>query len=411
LEPTRILHVLSQRPSRTGSGITLDSLVALAEGPRWHQAAVVGVPWNDTGFTVGSLPTHRLFPVRFGHPEADLPFPVPGMSDVMPYPSSVWSRLQTDQLAAYRRIWRRHLQHVIGTFRPHLIHSNHIWLVSSLLKDLAPDLPVVTTSHATGLRQMDLTPHLRHEVIAGCRRNDHFLALRGDHARQLTETLGVEPARATVCGVGFREDFFHAGAPHPPRDPGHLLYVGKYSRAKGLPWLLDAFTTLHREHPDLVLHIAGDGAGAEAEGLRARMQAMAPQVVLHGMLDQPGLADLMRRCTLMVLPSFYEGVPLVLVEAAACGCRLVATDLPGVREEIAPHLGAALRSVPLPRLQNVDVPLAADLPALVHNLREALAASLAEPAGPTPDLGRFTWQAVFRRVERVWSDTLAGCRQ
>ena len=39
----------------------------------------------------------------------------------------------------------------------------------------------------------------------------------------------------------------------------------------------------------------------------------------------------------MVLPSFYEGVPLVLAEAAACGCRLVATALPGVREALAPR--------------------------------------------------------------------------
>mgnify|MGYP000532501899 CR=1 FL=1 len=44
--------------------------------------------------------------------------------------------------------------------------------------------------------------------------------------------------------------------------------------------------------------------------------------------DQPALAELMRRCAVLVLPSFYEGVPLVLAEARACGCRLVATDLP-----------------------------------------------------------------------------------
>ena len=52
----------------------------------------------------------------------------------------------------------------------------------------------------------------------------------------------------------------------------------------------------------------------------------------------------MRRCAVCVLPSFYEGVPLVLVEAAACGCRIVATALPGVIEQIAPYLNDAIWS-------------------------------------------------------------------
>ena len=56
----------------------------------------------------------------------------------------------------------------------------------------------------------------------------------------------------------------------------------------------------------------------------------------------------MRRSTVCVLPSFYEGLPLVLVEALACGCRLVATDLPGVVDELAPRIGAALELVELP---------------------------------------------------------------
>ena len=56
------------------------------------------------------------------------------------------------------------------------------------------------------------------------------------------------------------------------------------------------------------------------------MLSMAPAVTLHGQLNQPQLAVLMRRCGVCVLPSFYEGLPLVLIEAAACGCRIVAAE-------------------------------------------------------------------------------------
>jgi glycosyltransferase involved in cell wall biosynthesis len=409
----RILHVLSQRPSRTGSGVTLEAVVRLAGQAGWDQAAVVGVPAGEPAPAVADLPARRIFPVTFADgsgKQADLPFPVPGMSDVMPYPSSVWSRLTADQLARYRRVWRDHLAGVIARFRPHVIHANHVWLVSSLLPDIAPQMPLLVTCHATGLRQMQLCDHLADEVVAGCRRARHFFALRQDHRDQLARLLEVDAGRITVTGVGFRDDLFHRSDRTKP-DPDSLLFVGKYSRAKGLPWLLDAFDRLRRRRPAAVLHVAGDGSGPEAEQLRQRMAAMAPAVVRHGQLGQHDLAGLMRRCRVCVLPSFYEGVPLVLAEAAACGCRVVATDLPGVMEQLAHHLGEFLHPVALPELAGIDTPVPEQLPAFVDRLCEGLSAALdqADPqggTGPGPELTPLTWNAVFQRVEGVWRQVM-----
>ena len=403
----RILHVLSQRPSRTGSGITLDAVIRLAQNAGWVQAAVVGIPAGDDAVSVGLLDTGDIHPLRFldengASGSADLNFKVPGMSDVMPYPSSVWSTLSPENLVAYRQVWIHHLKKVIQKFQPDLIHSNHIWLVSSLLKDVAPEIPVVTTCHATGLRQLKLCPQLAAEVIAGCRRHDHFFVLRQDQATQLAETLKVSRQKISVAGVGFRDEIFFPDTPNKNSNGRGLLYVGKFSNAKGLPWLLDAFAVLNKEQPHLQLHIAGDGAGPEAEVLRQRMKTMGPAVVMHGMLDQSRLAQLMRRCQICVLPSFYEGVPLVLVEAAACGCRLVSTELPGVLEQIAPALGSTLKMIPLPRLRQVDQPYSEDLPRFTENLLEALKSSLEAPESPMPNLDSFTWNAVFNRIESVY---------
>jgi len=409
--PGRVLHILSQRPGRTGSGVTLDNMVRQAAAAGWQQAVVVGVPAPETP-VVGDLTPDRLFPLRFAAPgggPADLDFPVPGMSDVMPYPSTVWSTMTAQQLKRYRQVWRQHLAQVVSTFRPDLIHSHHIWLVSSLIKDIAPDIPVVTTCHSTGLRQMALTPHLADEVNRGCARIDHFCVLRADHGATLRQTLRVASDRITVVGAGYRPDLFYRD-PQVSAPSEHLLYIGKYSRAKGLPWLLDAVTRLTKTHPELRLHIAGSGAGAEAEALDLRLNALAPYVVKHGQLSQPELADLLRRCGVCVLPSFYEGVPLVLVEAAACGCRLVATALPGVRECIQPHLSDHLDLIALPRLEGSDRPLAADLPAFVDELAAALLRAIDRhgtvPAAAPDALSPFTWRAVFGRVEDIWQGLL-----
>jgi len=395
----RVLHVLSQRPSLTGSGVTLDALVRRAASAGWEQHVVVGVPVGEDLSPVGELGPGDVSPLGFG--EGSLDYPVPGMSDVMPYRSTRFSEMTPEQLSAYRDAWRSHLAEVIERFRPDIIHSHHVWIVSSLLKDVAPGVPVVTQCHATGLRQMKLCPHLAHEIREGCARNEWFLTLHSGDASEVAQQLGISTERVRVVGAGYREDIFHARGRETVEAP-RLIFVGKYSAAKGLPWLLDAVERLVQERPGLELHVVGAGAGEEADALLARMRAMSPVVRLHGLLTQPALADLLRTCRVFVLPSFYEGVPLVVVEALACGCRPVVTDLPGVRDELVPHLGPALTRIPMPQLAGVDTPHPDELPDFVDGLCRVIDAAFDTPGEPTVGLERFTWSAVFDRVEAIW---------
>ena len=317
----------------------------------------------------------------------------------MPYRSTVWSTMTDEHLASYRAAWRDHIAGVIETFKPDLIHAHHVWILGAMLKDLTPDIPVFTQSHSTGLRQMELCPHLADEVRRGVARNDGFFALHRGQADDLRRALGVTEERIHVIGAGYREDLF-APDKATPRHPKRLIYVGKYASAKGLPWLLDAFERVRQRQPGLELRIAGSGSGDEAARLRTRMESM-PGVTLLGQIDQPTLADELRRASTMVLPSFYEGLPLVLVEALACGCRVVATRLPGVLDPLAAQLGAGMQLVDLPRLQGPDVPVVEDLPRFVEALAEGIETSQAS----TPvdiDPAPFTWGAVFRRIEEVW---------
>lgn len=403
-----VLHLLAQRPSETGSGVTLDALVARAS-PRWQQTVVVGVPAASApGLSVGGLPPSRVRPLRFG-PGGELPFALPGMSDVMPYPSSRYSALSASELDAYRRAWRSHLARVLEEERPTLLHAHHVWLASAILRELAPSTPLVIHCHATGLRQLELCPVLADEVRRGCARAERLLALSSANAEALCAALGVRREKVVVVGAGYRAELFHArGAATAEARRGRLLYVGKLAAAKGLPQLLDAFERLAPRHPELVLELAGGGAGAESEALRARIAALGPRAVLHGPLAQPALAERMRRSVLCVLPSFYEGVPLVLVEALACGCRLVATALPGIVSELAPHLGEALELCRPPRLEGADRPLPDDLPGFVDELTDAIERSLARPPlePPAGVLERFTWESVFTRIESVWRGLL-----
>ena len=399
----RILHALSQRPSLTGSGITLEAMVRHADDAGHEQRVVVGVPVDDPRPAVGGLEGDQIYPLAFGRPPLD--FAVPGMSDVMPYPSTRFSALTDDQVRAYRRAWVDHLRPILSDFRPDVIHSHHLWLMSAVIKDIAPNTPVMTQCHATGIRQMELCPHLADQVRGGCSSIDAFAVLHRGHADELERCLGISSDRIHQVGAGYREDLFFAPASVP--EPA-LLYIGKYSAAKGVPWLLDAFESLSARRSELRLHVAGGGSGEEADALRARMDWMTPSVIQHGQLSQPDLAEVARRSTVCVLPSFYEGLPLVLVEALACGCRLVSTELPGIVEELAPRLGDALTMVELPSLETIDQPHANDLSAFVDRLEAALESALdAPPIGDPAQtmseaLAHFSWGTVFNRVEAVW---------
>ena len=71
------------------------------------------------------------------------------------------------------------------------------------------------------------------------------MVLHNGHAEQLTTALDVEPGRVHVVGAGYREELFHArGRATATIGPRRLIYIGKYSAAKGLPWLLDALERL-----------------------------------------------------------------------------------------------------------------------------------------------------------------------
>lgn len=401
-----VLHLLSQRPGRTGSGVTLDALVRAADG-RLEQAVSIGVPVDDPAPAVGGLDADRVHPLVFG--DGALPFRLPGMSDVMPYPSTVFSTMSAEQVAAYRRAWREHLGKLLDHYRPSLIHTHHAWLMSATLIELlqarGEATPVVLHSHATGLRQMTLCPHLKAPVVEACRRATALLALHDDHRRQLASLLDIAPERVDIVGAGYNDAVFSLDAPPSARGSA-VVFAGKLAAAKGLPWLLDAVEQLAANGGAIHLHVAGDGNGEEADELKARMASM-DAVTWHGPLAQPKLAELLCGAKVFVLPSLYEGLPLVLVEAAAMGCRLVVTELTAI-DSLRGPLAPALHTVPMPALDGPDAQQSAAIPAFISSLRSALEAALVAEAPAALDLSPFTWAAVAGRVQQVWRRLLAA---
>ncbi len=78
---------------------------------------------------------------------SDVAFNIPGMSDVMPYESVKFSDLKDGELFKYEEAFSVVLQKAVKKFKPDIIHSHHLWLVSSIAYQLFPNIPFIKISH------------------------------------------------------------------------------------------------------------------------------------------------------------------------------------------------------------------------------------------------------------------------
>lgn len=113
---------------------------------------------------------------------------------------------------------------------------------------------------------------------------------------------------------------------------GRLLFVGRLTPVKGLPVLFDAIERLRDEHPDVHLDIVGDGPERDALVDDVARRGLDGHVSFVGTASPDAVRELLGRTDVFVLPSFAEGVPVVLMEAMAEEVPVVSTRIAGTSE-------------------------------------------------------------------------------
>jgi glycosyltransferase involved in cell wall biosynthesis len=173
------------------------------------------------------------------------------------------------------------------------------------------------------------------------------------------------------------------------------VVAGRLEEQKGHDVLLDALVPLLRIGLDFTLAVAGDGSRRGWLEQRALSLGLSPRVQFVGQLDDVG--GLLAAADGVILPSRWEGLPLVLLEAMARGRPIVATAVGGVADAIEDGVTGTL--VPA---NDVDA-LAAALEALHRRADRAwrLGHAAAELAR-----ARFSWHAVVDEFESVYDEVL-----
>jgi glycosyltransferase involved in cell wall biosynthesis len=165
--------------------------------------------------------------------------------------------------------------------------------------------------------------------------------------------------------------------------PFEILCVGRLTPAKGQHLLIDAVDRLTRQGRSVKLRLVGDGSDAASLRACARRIAASDAVLFEGAVIQDRIRTFYATADVFCLPSFAEGLPVVLMEAMAMQIPCVSTNITGIPELIRDGIDGLL------------VP-ASDLDALVEAL-----ARLMDDAGLRSRLGQSGRARVLEHFDLV----------
>ena len=204
---------------------------------------------------------------------------------------------------------------------------------------------------------------------------------------ELVRELGIDPNRPSV------------------------VFVGRITRQKGLPYLLRAAAMLPPEVQLVLCAGAPDTPEILAEveaGVRALQADRSGVVWLDRMLTQHELSAVLTQATTFVCPSVYEPLGIVNLEAMACGAAVVGTATGGIPEVIEDRVTGRL--VPIEQLDDgTGTPLDPDR--FVADLARILTEVVADPeaarrmgeAGRQRAQSEFSWQSIATRTRQIYA--------
>ncbi|MDB5664388.1 glycosyltransferase family 4 protein [Cypionkella sp.] len=138
------------------------------------------------------------------------------------------------------------------------------------------------------------------------------------------------------CGVDI------AGYPVPaamPEGGPHLVAIGRLCEQKGFPVLIETMAIAAKRLPGLTLTICGDGELRDLIDGEIARHGIKDRITIAGWVDEAGVRAAIAAAHALILPSLAEGLPMVVIEAMACGRPVISTCINGVPELLTPKEG------------------------------------------------------------------------
>lgn len=199
-------------------------------------------------------------------------------------------------------------------------------------------LPVVVKLHGSDLLLLSNIRGCRKRIAQCVNRADGLIAVSRDLAMKAI-ILGADSGRVTTVYDGVDRTLFHPGDRLKARyqlslvgDDPIILFIGNLVAVKGIDILLDACHRLSLQGTRFHCYLVGQGPLRSQLWGRIQQLRLSDRISLVGPRPHAELPNWYRAANVFVLPSRSEGVPCVLLEAAACGTPCVASRVGGIPE-------------------------------------------------------------------------------
>lgn len=194
-----------------------------------------------------------------------------------------------------------------------------------------------------------------------------------------------------VISNGVDTEEFHARGACDDSLPRRILFVGRLVPQKGLDLLLQSLSLLV-ERMDFRLTVVGDGPSRTALMEHARALGLSDRIDWNGWVGLEELPAIYRSHQILALPSRFEGMASVMLQAMACGCAVVSSDVFGARDVIGVGIGGEITPIG-------DVGAFADALGRLANL-ERLSIKRAAAVDRVQD---FSWLSLADRLEMIYT--------
>jgi teichuronic acid biosynthesis glycosyltransferase TuaC len=213
--------------------------------------------------------------------------------------------------------------------------------VAAVALGRALGVPTVVKLHGSDIDVLSERPALRRQLALALPRAARVVAVSRALAAK-AEALGVAPDRIDLVTNGVDGALFHPRARAAARAAlGHagdprpwLLYVGRVEADKGAHELAAAFARVAAARPPLDARLVVVGDGKARAAMEETLRPLGERALFVGPRPLPEIPVWMGACDVVTLPSHHEGTPNVLLEALACGRRIVATRVGGIPDVV-----------------------------------------------------------------------------
>lgn len=362
----RILHVLAQLPVKTGSGVYFTNVIEGLKQFDVKQAAVYATtPEYNFNFV------DEKYEVEFQG--VDISFPIVGMSDIMPYENTLYKNMTDDMMEEWQKAFREKLEAARNEFKPDVIITHHLWILSSIVCDVFEDKKVIGICHNTDIRQAEKNRTMKDKYVKNLEKLDKILALSSGVIEGISNIYNYPKERIVNIGAGYNEKIFYPVKKYEKHDNVKILYAGKFDESKGFYELIKAFRLLEEKDNNVELELIGNLKEEDRPRVK-QLVGDSTKIRIYNAVDQVHLGEIMRHKDVFILPSYFEGLGLIAVEALGSGLRVVATEIEGLIEFLGDKINNSeiIEYIEMPTIYDTDKAVEEEKPAFVKRIVGAL---------------------------------------